>query len=306
MVNVEIIAPRDVPLGGLRSMEVRRTLPHRARPTIGAWCFIDHYGPERLTMDVAPHPHSGLQTVSWLFDGHISHHDSAGHHLPVRPGELVLMTAGRGISHSEVAVDQMLHGAQLWTALPDAHRFDAPRVDRYRPAPVEADGATLLVFLGTLAGSTSPVRAATPLVGAEIRLPAGTRLSLPVNESFEHGVLVDSGRMAVEKRNVHPGELAYTGVGASELLLEAETDSRALLLGGEPFQEEFVMWWNFLGRTHEEVAEYQREWNAGGGRFGVTEGYENPLGGLGRIPAPQLPTVRMRPRRLAEPVARLR
>ena len=127
-VAIEIISPREVPLGGLRAMPVRRTLPSRQRSLVGAWCFLDHYGPDEVAetggMTVAPHPHTGLQTVSWLFSGEIEHRDSAGFHAHVRPGEVNLMTAGQGISHSEVSTPETttLHGAQLWVALPDATR----------------------------------------------------------------------------------------------------------------------------------------------------------------------------------------
>ncbi|WP_255254039.1 pirin family protein, partial [Streptomyces albidoflavus] len=126
--RVEVLTPREVPLGGPRAMTVRRTLPQRARTLIGAWCFADHYGPDDVArtggMDVPPHPHTGLQTVSWLFTGEIEHRDSLGVHAMVRPGELNLMTGGHGISHSEVSTPgtRILHGVQLWVALPAAHR----------------------------------------------------------------------------------------------------------------------------------------------------------------------------------------
>src|SRR4051794_29453225 len=153
---VEIMTPREVPLGGPRAMTVRRTLPQRHRSLIGAWCFLDHYGPDDVAqtggMSVAPHPHTGLQTVSWLFTGEIEHRDSAGHHAMVRPGELNLMTAGHGISHSEVSTDSTtsLHGAQLWLALPDAVRDGKPAFEHYAPPAVEGDGWTARVFLGSL------------------------------------------------------------------------------------------------------------------------------------------------------------
>src|SRR5215216_4592908 len=125
---MEILEPREVPLGGLRAMNVRRTLPQRQRSLIGGWCFVDHYGPEQTAMIVPPHPHTGLQTVSWLFEGEIEHRDSAGSHELVRPGAVNLMTAGRGISHSEVSTPgtTRLHGVQLWVALPDASRHVGP------------------------------------------------------------------------------------------------------------------------------------------------------------------------------------
>ena len=134
------MTPREVPLGGLRAMTVRRTLPQRQRSLIGAWCFVDHYGPDPVDdtggMNVAPHPHTGLQTVSWLFEGEIEHRDSAGNHAMVRPGEVNLMTAGRGISHSEISTPgtRTLHGAQLWVALPDADRHVEPDFAHHAPA----------------------------------------------------------------------------------------------------------------------------------------------------------------------------
>src|SRR5688572_17921795 len=133
------MTPREVPLGGPRAMTVRRTLPQRGRSLIGAWCFLDHYGPDPVAesggMSVAPHPHTGLQTVSWLFEGEIEHRDSAGNHAMVLPGEVNLMTAGRGISHSEVSTGAttVLHGAQLWVALPDADRHADPGFEHYAP-----------------------------------------------------------------------------------------------------------------------------------------------------------------------------
>ena len=139
--RMEVLSPREVPLGGLRAMTVRRTLPQRQRTFVGAWCFVDHYGPDDVDrqggMVVPPHPHTGLQTASWLFSGEIEHRDSAGHHAFVRPGELNLMTAGRGISHSEYSTPgtTVLHGAQLWLALPDSDRHTEPDFEHHVPDP---------------------------------------------------------------------------------------------------------------------------------------------------------------------------
>jgi redox-sensitive bicupin YhaK (pirin superfamily) len=219
--TVEVLAPRDVPLGGPRAMSVRRTLPQKQRSLIGAWCFCDHFGPDDVRMDVAPHPHTGLQTVSWLFTGEIEHRDSHGVHAFVRPGELNLMTGGRGIAHSEVSTDSstVLHGVQLWLALPDAHR-DAPRdFQHYAPPTVTVSGAEIRVFLGSLAGSTSPVTTFTPLLGAEIILPAGATIELGVAPEFEHGVLVDTGDLTIQETALTPGELGYAGTGRSTLTL---------------------------------------------------------------------------------------
>ncbi|MEU3646100.1 pirin family protein [Lentzea sp. NPDC034063] len=291
--DVEVLTPRDVPLGGPRAMSVRRTLPQKQRSLIGAWCFCDHYGPDDVSMDVAPHPHTGLQTVSWLFTGEIEHRDSHGVHAYVRPGELNLMTGGRGIAHSEVstAASSVLHGVQLWLALPDGHR-DAPRdFQHYIPQTVLVDGAAVRVFLGSLAGSTSPVRTFTPLLGAEIVLPAGASLTLDVAPSFEHGVLLDTGDVTLGSTALSPGSLGYVGTGRSTLTLSSVDGARVVLLGGEPFGEEIVMWWNFVGRTHDEIAGFREEWQAETDRFGRVEGYPGD-----RLPAPPLPGGRLRPR----------
>jgi redox-sensitive bicupin YhaK (pirin superfamily) len=300
--TVVVLESREVPLGGPRAMSVRRTLPQRARSLIGAWCFADHYGPDDVSvsggMDVAPHPHTGLQTVSWLFTGEIEHRDSLGSHAMIRPGELNLMTGGRGICHSEVSTPEtsILHGVQLWVALPDAHR-DAPRAfEHYAPEPVELDGATARVFLGTLGSSTSPVRTFSPLLGAELVLPPGARARLPVKASFEHGVLVDTGVVELGDTRLARGDLGYLGAGAGflELANPGAGPSRVILLGGEPFGENIVMWWNFVGRDHEEIVRFREEWQAESERFGRVTGYHGD-----RLPAPPLPGGRLVPRRNA-------
>lgn len=291
--TVEVLQPRNVPLGGPRAMSVRRTLPQKQRSFIGAWCFCDHYGPDNVRMDVAPHPHTGLQTVSWLFTGEIEHRDSHGVHAYVRPGELNLMTGGRGIAHSEVSTPSstVLHGEQLWLALPDAHR-DAPRdFQHHVPPTVHVDGAEVRVFLGSLAGSTSPVTTFTPLLGAELVLPAGATVELPVRPDFEHGVLLDTGDVTLQETALTPGALGYAGTGHDTLTLSTRDGARVVLLGGVPFSEEIVMWWNFVGRTHDEIAAWRDEWQAETDRFGRVEGYDGA-----RLPAPPLPGGRLRPR----------
>lgn len=317
-----VLAPRVVPLGGLRAMAVRRTLPSRERSLIGAWCFVDHYGPDAVAdtggMSVAPHPHTGLQTVSWLFTGEIEHRDSAGNHAMVRPGEVNLMTAGRGISHSEVSTGSTttLHGAQLWVALPDADRHTEPGFAHYAPSPIAAEGMIARVFLGSLLGETSPVPTFSPLLGAEVVLEPGTQVDLEMDPAFEHGVLLDVGSAMVADQQAQPGDLVYLPIGRTALRLTAGDESvRLLLLGGEPFGESIVMWWNFVGRSHQEIVEFRRAWqtqiqsdpetsdpetsdvvvadshDVAQGRFGVVDDHLPP------IPAPELPNVRLRERR---------
>jgi len=304
--EVDLLEPRLVPLGGPRAMTVRRTLPQRGRSLIGAWCFADHYGPDDVAatggMVVPPHPHTGLQTVSWLFAGEIEHRDSTGAHAMVRPGELNLMTAGAGIQHSEVSTPATttLHGVQLWTALPDSARHAPPMFERYVPDVIDFEGARVRVFLGSLLGSTSTATAFTPLVGAQIDLPADTAITLPVEAGFEHGVLVDTGGVVLDGVTIPAAHVGYRPPGSTELTIATRGDAaRLILLGGEPFAEAIVMWWNFVGRSHDEVVASRATWMAdviGGedpeGRFGQVVGYDGRA-----LPAPELPLGRLRPRR---------
>ena len=314
---MSVVRPREVPLGGLRAMTVRRTLPNRERTTIGAWCFIDHFGPNKTRdtggMSVAPHPHTGLQTVSWLFAGEVEHRDSVGSHQFVSPGQLNLMTAGTGIAHSEVSTadSQWLHGVQLWVALPDAHRHSAPFFEHVLPPVVSvpttagdeftADtpgNATVTVFVGQLLGVESEATAFSPLVGAEIVLPAQSRLVVPVDATFEHGVLIDQGSLRVNDEQGEESDLIYISTGTGQLEFRSgDQPVRAVLLGGEPFQEQLVMWWNFIGRSHDEIVAFRDAWQ----RDVIEHG--NQAGTFGHvsfdgaaIPAPDMPKVRLRAR----------
>ncbi len=300
--SIQVLGPREVPLGGPRAMTVRRTLPQRDRSLIGAWCFADHYGPDDVAdtggMVVAPHPHTGLATVSWLFTGEIEHRDSLGTHAVVRPGEVNLMTAGHGVSHSEISLPTttVLHGAQLWVALPEGVRDGAAAFAHHAPEPLTGNGWRASVFLGSLLGVTSPVVTATPLLGAELVLEPGAVLELDVDPAYEHGVLVDSGDLEVAGTAVVRHELAYAAPAATTLVLAAGGEgARVLLLGGPPFGEQIVMWWNFVGRTHDEVVAARDAWQSQvgahqqDGRFGV-------VSELAPVPAPPLPRVRLRTR----------
>ncbi len=298
-------------------MTVRRTLPNRERTTIGAWCFIDHFGPNKTRdtggMSVAPHPHTGLQTVSWLFAGEVEHRDSVGSHQFVSPGQLNLMTAGAGIAHSEVSTadSQWLHGVQLWVALPDAHRHIAPFFEHVIPPRVSvpttagdefttgvSSNATVTVFVGQLLGVQSPATAFSPLVGAEIVLPAQSRLVVPVDAAFEHGVLIDHGSLGVNDEQGEESDLIYISAGTVELEFRSgDHPVRAVLLGGEPFQEQLVMWWNFIGRSHDEIVAFREAWQRDvieNGNQAGTFGHVSFDGAA--IPAPEMPKVRLRAR----------
>ena len=306
-----VLPYRDVPLGGPRAMTVRRSLPQRAQSLIGAWCFVDHYGPGDVSltggMAVPGHPHTGLQTASWLFTGEVEHRDTTGTQALVRPGQLNLMTAGSGIAHSEYSTPAttVLHGAQLWIALPEADRFAAPGFAHYEPPVTDVDGAKVVVFLGSLFGQTSPVPAYSALVGAEVTLPAGQWLDVQLDAGHEHGFLCDTGSLAVGGAVAQPGEIVFQPAGASAITLEASPSepTRILVLGGKPFGEQIVMWWNFISRSHDEIVRYRADWQAlitaapgaaGGpvpGRFTLPAGDPLPP-----IPAPPMPTVTLRPR----------
>lgn len=297
----EVITPREVPLGGPRAMTVRRTLPNRSRTTIGAWCFLDHYGPDSVAesggMSVPPHPHTGLQTVSWLFEGEIEHRDSTGAHAMVVPGELNLMTAGRGIQHSEVSTPgtSTLHGVQLWVALPEEARHVPPRFDAARAVNHESEGTTISVFLGSLPDFPGvDVATHNPLVAAELRIPAGGELDLRLDSGFEHGLLVDEGHIHVGGTEISRHHLGYFPPGTPSLPIRAgSNEARVLLIGGTPFDEQIVMWWNFVGRTHDDIALARAEWQeglaAGSERFGH-------LSHKPALPAPELPGVTLKAR----------
>jgi quercetin 2,3-dioxygenase len=296
--GVEIIEGAPVALGGPRGLEVTRTLPSKHRRMVGAWCFLDAYGPHRLGgspgMRVGPHPHIGLQTVSWLVAGEILHRDSLGSLQEIRPGQLNLMTAGAGISHSEetpATHSDVLQGVQLWVALPDVDRNVPPSFTQHARLPVVTDGGlTATILMGELAGALSPARCHTPLLGAEVTLAAGSRAALPLRPDFEYAVLVIDGAATVADVPARPGPLLYLGEGRSELRLEAGPDTRLMLLGGEPFAERIVMWWNFVGRDHNEIVAARQAWEdrAGGGPFGTVRGYDGP-----DIPAPPMPITRL-------------
>ncbi|WP_336645351.1 pirin family protein [Microbacterium sp. USHLN186] len=315
--EVEVLAPREVPLGGIRAMTVYRTLPQRRRSLVGAWCFLDHYGPDRVAqtggMRVPRHPHTGLATVSWLFTGRIDHLDSSGVAAAVLPGELNLMIAGRGITHQELSTPdtRVLHGVQLWYALPDATRFSEHAFAHHVPETLGLPGAQLRVFIGSLLGSTSPVDTRTPdLLGAEVVLEPDAEVRLPVRADFEHAALAETGTFMLDGAPVQHRELGYRPVGSDSMVLRAgAAGARVILLGGVPLGEQIVMWWNFVGRSHDEIERFRQRYQeelgfeqpAGSGEA-MQDRHEQPLfgpypeGQPAPLPAPPLPSTRLRPR----------
>ncbi len=302
----EPLAARDVLLG--RTTHVRRLVPNKGRRMIGAWCFLDHYGPDDIKevggMWVPPHPHTGLQTVTWLFEGLGLHTDSLGSRQVIRPGQLNVMTAGHGICHAEVSppeAPRLLHGVQLWVCLPDEVR-DTARPDFTHLAELptyQEAGVSVRVLMGSLSGMTSPAPAYTPLVGAEITLQAGSDTTLELDPDFEYGVLVVAGSARVDGVEIERNAMSYLGQGRTHLSLATVApgeDTVLMLLGGVPFAEEIVMWWNFIGRSHEEIVAQREAWNGDGlafepERFGVVPDFEGD-----RLLAPPMPTTRLKPR----------
>jgi redox-sensitive bicupin YhaK (pirin superfamily) len=278
---VEVTEGRAATVGGFA---VRRDLPLRTRRTVGAWCFVDHMGPgsvgEAGALDVGPHPHIGLQTVTWLVEGAVLHRDSLGSEQLIRPGQLNLMTAGHGVSHAEETTGVhtgRLHGVQLWVAQPDSTRDGPPAFEHHAELPrVELDGATATVMVGALLGATSPARRDTDHLGAELVLRTG-RTVVPLHRGNEHAVVVLEGAVAIGADAIEPGQLGYIGPGPDELPIDTSGEARLLLLGGAPFPEPPLMWWNYVARARAEIVEAHQAWSAGGARFGTV------ASGLARI-----------------------
>lgn len=272
------IASRQSVLG--EGMVIRRALPSQHRRMVGAWCFLDHFGPLDVSqgdgLRVGPHPHTGLQTFTWPIAGEILHRDSLGNELVIRPGQVNLMTAGRGISHSEESPTQrsaLLHGAQLWIALPDSHRHIDPAFEHYPEIPtLDRAGFRVSVMAGELYGEESPVRLHAPMLGLELLSQGDAALRLPLRRDFEHCAMALEGDVRFCGERLATGELLYLPPGHDDAELRAEAASRVLLLGGTPFPEQILMWWNFIGRDKAEIARFTADWN-GGRDFGEVRGY---------------------------------
>jgi hypothetical protein len=277
--GIQEVEPIAVDLGPIH---VRRLLPRRARRLVGPWCFLDVFGPVTpaggKTMDVPPHPHIGIQTVTWLFEGEVLHKDSLGSEARAVPGALNLMTAGRGIAHSEETppgASGRLHGAQLWVALPDAHRHVAPAFVHYAERPtVDVPGGRVTVILGRLWEVEPPGRTFAPILGAQIAADRAPRIVIPLDPAFEHALVPIDAGLSLEERPLAPDTLYYLGTGRDEVCLpvEAGRRPRALLLGGAPLGETVLMWWNFVARTTDEIVSAREDWQAGR-RFGEVRAY---------------------------------
>lgn len=291
----QVIEPRTVHLTTRSGISVRRTLPTNQVRMIGAWCFLDHYGPtsDAGSMSVAAHPHAGLQTVSWLFAGQLEHRDSLSSNQVIQPGELNLMTAGHGIAHSELSEASVtpLHGVQLWVALPDSDREQSAHFEHHADLPVvEFENGSARILVGDLFDHESPANVYSPLVGAEITIGKDS-LRIPLRPDFEYGLLPVDSAITVNGNYVPAAHLLHMGSGATTAEISGRSGSRVMLIGGEPFGESIVMWWNFVARSHDDIVRMREDWEVGSDRFAE---FTDRIGG--RIPAPDLPNVSLRPR----------
>jgi hypothetical protein len=289
------IAARHADLGG--GFSIARALPSAVRRTVGAWCFLDHAGPAHFPpgqgMRVGPHPHIGLQTFTWMIEGEVLHNDNLGNRQVIRPGEVNLMTAGYGIAHSEESVggEGAVHAAQLWIALPDAHRHGDPAFVHHPHLPaVAADGFRATVLAGRAFDLTSPVRLHSELVGVDLVAADAARTRVALRSDFEHAVLCLRGAARLDGQPIEPGALHYAAPGRERFDLACDAATQLLLIGGTPFPEALLIWWNFVARTQAEVEQAAADWNTGR-RFGEVPGTRLP-----RVPAPDTAGLKLKAR----------
>jgi len=281
----ERIETRAAQIGG--GLTIRRALPNHRRRTVGAWCFLDHAGPLEVSggggLHVGPHPHIGLQTFTWMIEGAVVHRDSLGNEQLITPGQVNLMTAGAGIAHAEDSAHdypgapeyRRLHAVQLWIALPEAERARAASFRNHPQLPrLSLAGFTVQVLAGSCCGHTSPAQVFSPLMAADLSAGAAAAVSLPLASAFEHAALVLEGEAQVAGERLAPGTLLYLPPGRTQLPVSCSLPCRLVIVGGVPFAEEILLWWNFVARRAEEIEAATREWNAG--RFGAVHGSPSP------------------------------
>ena len=281
-------------LADVGGVPVLRALPNRARRMVGAWCFLDHAGPSHFDhgpgMQVGPHPHTCLQTFTWMIEGEVLHRDSLGSEQPIRPGQVNLMTAGKGIAHSEESLGKPdFHAVQLWIALPKDQRFMPPRFQHYPVLPKFVDqGLQMTVLAGDWQDRRAPTEVHSPLVAVDMENDTSTSATLRLRPDFEYGVLCLYGDLQVNGQAAQANELIYLPVGGASVDVQCGANTRFILLGGEPYEGGIVIWWNFVGQNQEEIAQFRDNWNRGEG-FG--EPVQSPLA---RLDAPSMEGVVLR------------
>jgi hypothetical protein len=281
--NPQLVAVIDARARDLGGFTVGRVLPAAARKLIGPFIFFDHMGPAAFPpgrgIDVRPHPHIGLATVTYLFEGEIVHRDSLGSHQPIRPGDVNWMTAGRGIAHSERTGNELrqsgsrLDGLQLWVALPRRHEETAPEFHHHpaRELPdLEVAGAHIRLLAGSAFGATSPVKTFSPLFYLDVSMPAGSELPLP-NDYEERAAYVVSGRIECGNEWAERGRMLVFTAGAAATL-RATGEARVAIIGGAPIDGERHIYWNFVSSSQARIEQAKGDWREG--RFGKVPGDE--------------------------------
>ncbi len=262
LAGVVVIEGRTTTVGGVG---IQRVLPTKGRRTVGPWCFVDLINPEDFDdphpLEIGPHPHIGLSTVTWLLDGEALHSDSLGTEQPIRPGQLNLMTAGRGIAHAELGTTTGIHGVQMWLAQPEPTRNGASRFQHVADLPAaELSGAIATVLVGELDGARSTADVDSRMVGADVSMARG-RVDIPTETAFEYAVVPLDHKVKVGDDIVEPGWLALVPAGRDFMPVSSLGAARFLVLGGEPLGEPIEMWWNFVARTKDEITEAWRAWD---------------------------------------------
>lgn len=266
---VNVIPARETPLVG--DFVVRRALPRRELRRLGGFVFLDHFGPvrsQRNILDVPPHPHCGLQTVTYLFEGEILHTDALGSECFIRPGDVNWMTAGRAITHAEqvLAEEGVLHGIQTWVGLPHAHRKTEPAFEHFPKdvlPRIELENVSFSVLAGELGEAVSPIPTFQGLTYLDVQAKANSNVTLPVNPAHQLGVYVAEGAIEINETKIGVGDLAHLSDGGSEILLSSKDGARFIVLGGEPLPEPTVIYWNFVVDTVGEGKARMIEWENG-------------------------------------------
>jgi redox-sensitive bicupin YhaK (pirin superfamily) len=270
MAELQLLTPHQKDLGG--GFVVRRVLPSAQRQAVGPFLFFDHFGPITAQPsddhDVRPHPHIGLATVTYLFEGEILHRDSLGTVQPIRAGEVNWMTAGHGIVHSERTppglrgIESRLFGIQIWVALPLAHEEDAPAFSHHENLPLfQENGVSVRLILGDLFGMSSPVPTISPMFYADVSLAAGKGIAIP-SDPDERAVYVVEGAIEIGGQPYKEGELLVFEMGV-DVLLRGAPGARILVFGGPALESPRYVWWNFVSSRRERIEQAAEDWRAG-------------------------------------------
>jgi quercetin 2,3-dioxygenase len=291
--NITAHTARETHLGDL---PISRALPVRDRRMVGPWCFLDRFGPltfgDEKPMQVPPHPHIGLQTVTWLLEGEVRHTDSLNSEAVVSPGGVNVMTAGRGITHAEETPTQhsgKLNGLQLWVALPNEHRNANPSFTSLNQVPIiETNSGLIQLFAGTYSNITVSVPYYSKLIGLDAQVDCKATVTLPLTPEFEHAILLLKGDSSFEDQPLGLSKLYTLSPCRESLEITSKRGGRFLLICGLPFPEGILMWWNFVARTPEEIQQAHADWEDHR-RFGAVQGTQlTPLAApeLGRMARP--------------------